>query len=269
WIGRFRINFRNHRKIVVVDGRQAFVGGHNVGDEYLGLDETLTPWRDTHLAVEGPMVQGLQLSFARDWFYGKSEVPDGLVWDLEASDRDQHAIVIASGPADEFETAGLLYTQAIAAATERVWIASPYVIPDGAVLSALQSAALRGVDVRVVMPRMVDSWYFKYAPYAYLPDIEAAGGQVYLFEDGFLHQKVILVDDAYAGVGTANFDNRSFRLNFEVTLLAHDADFAAEVAAMLDADLARSTRLTAEELANQSFAFRLATQGTRLLAPIL
>lgn len=270
WLGRFRINFRNHRKIVVVDGRQAFVGGLNVGDEYLGLDPVMSPWRDTHLAVEGPAVQALQLSFVRDWYYGRGEIPDELRWEmLAAADSDQHAVVVASGPADTLETAGLLYSQAIAAAERRVWIASPYFVPDGAVLGALQSAALRGVDVRIIMPRMSDSWVFRFVPYAYLPEVERAGVRVFLYEAGFMHQKVILVDDDYAAVGTANFDNRSFRLNFEVTLLAHDAAFCADVEAMLTADLARSTRLTEADLEAHTLPFRLAVQGTRLLAPVL
>ena len=270
WLGRFRINFRNHRKIVVVDGRRAFVGGLNVGDEYLGLDPVLSPWRDTHLAVEGPAVQALQLSFARDWYYGRREIPEGLRWDMEAAaESDQHALVVASGPADAVETAGLLYAQAIAAAERRVWIASPYFVPDGMILGALQAAALRGVDVRVIMPRMSDSWMFRFVPYAFFPYVKQVGVRVYLYEEGFMHQKVILVDDDYAAVGTANFDNRSFRLNFEVTCLAHDVAFCADVEAMLQADLARSTRFTEADLAGTSFPFRLAAQGTRLLAPVL
>lgn len=270
WLGRFRINFRNHRKIVVVDGRRAFVGGLNVGDEYLGLDPVLSPWRDTHLAVEGPVVQALQLSFARDWYYGRREIPDGLRWDLEAAaGSDQYALVVASGPADPFETAGLLYAQAITAAERRVWIASPYFVPDGMILGMLQAAALRGVDVRVLMPRMSDSWIFRFVPYAFFPAVKPFGVQVYLYEEGFMHQKVILIDDDYAAVGTANFDNRSFRLNFEVTVLAYDARFCADVEAMLVDDFARATRFTEADLAGKSFPFHLAAQGTRLLAPVL
>lgn len=268
WLGRFRLNFRNHRKIVVVDGRRGFVGGLNVGDEYLGNDPKIQPWRDTHLEIHGPIVLSLQLSFMRDWFYGQSEVPEAQ-WELEASDRDQHALVLASGPADRLETCGLLYTLAINAAEDRVWIASPYFVPDGRVLGALQAASLRGVDVRVIVPRKVDSWVFRFVPFAFLPDVERAGGQVYLYEEGFMHQKVILVDDAYAAVGTANFDNRSFLLNFEITCLAHDAAFCAEVKAMLENDLKRSTQLTEEDLADRPFLFQLATQGTRMLAPVL
>ena len=265
---RFRLNFRNHRKVVVVDGSQAFMGGLNVGDEYLGRDPAIGAWRDTHLAVEGPIVQGIQLSFLRDWYYGKADVPEAL-WTPTPSELDQCALVLASGPADELETCGLLYTHAIESAEERVWLATPYFVPDGRVLAALQLAALRGVEVRVLMPRTSDSWMFKYVPYAYLPEVEQAGVQVWLYEEGFMHQKVLLVDDDYAAIGTANFDNRSFRLNFEMTTLVNDAEFCGEVETMLERDFARATRLTSEDLADQSALFRFAAQGTRLFAPVL
>ena len=268
WLGRFRINFRNHRKIVVVDGKRAFVGGLNVGDEYLGRDPKISPWRDTHLAVEGPVVQGLQFSFLRDWYYGSQETPD-VRWELTPSDKDQCALVLASGPADELETCGLLFAHAIESAEKRIWIATPYFVPDGRVLGALQLAALRGVDVRIIMPRQSDSIFFKYVPYAYFPEARNAGVKIYLYEEGFMHQKVLLVDEDYGAVSTANLDNRSFRLNFEVTCLANDTAFCGDVAAMLERDFERSTRLTEEDLADRSFFFRLASQTTRLLAPVL
>ena len=265
---RFRLNFRNHRKIVVVDGVRAYMGGLNVGDEYLGRDEKIGPWRDTHLAVEGPTVQGIQLAFLKDWYYGREGLPE-VRWAPEPASQDRCALVLASGPADDLETCGLLYSHAIESAEERVWLATPYFVPDGRVLGALQLAALRGVDVRVLMPRKSDSIFFKYVPYAYLPDVERAGVKVSLYEDGFMHQKVLLIDDDYAAVGTANFDNRSFRLNFELTCLAYDADFCGEVAAMLQRDFARSTALTRDDLEGQPFPFRFATHCTRLFAPVL
>ena len=268
WLGRFRLNFRNHRKIVVADGAQAFVGGLNVGDEYLGLDTEIGGWRDTHLAVTGPAVLGLQYSFIRDWFYSRHEVPQ-LRWEAKRSRADQRALVLASGPEDSLERCGLLFTHAIESAESRVWIASPYFVPDGRVLGALQLAAFRGVDVRVLMPRKSDSMLFTLVPYAYLPDLERAGVKVFLYEKCFMHQKVLLVDDDYGAVGTANFDNRSFRLNFEVTCLVSDAGFCREVEAMLLADFAHSTQLTQAELGGRSFPFRLRTQLTRLLAPVL
>lgn len=268
WLGRFRLNFRNHRKIVVIDGDRGFMGGLNVGDEYLGRDPRMGAWRDTHLEVAGPVVQGLQLSFLRDWHYGRRETIE-VGWRPSAHEDDQRALVLASGPADQLETCGLLFTHTIESAERRVWIASPYFVPDGRVLGALQLAALRGVDVRVLMPRKTDNAVFRYVPYAYLPEAEQAGVKIYLYEPGFMHQKVLLVDDDYAAVGTANLDNRSFRLNFEVTLLAQDRGFCSEVEAMLERDFERATLLEHDQLADRPFYFRFAAQATRLLAPVL
>lgn len=268
WLGRFRLNFRNHRKIVVVDGIHGFAGGLNVGDEYLGPDATTGGWRDTHVALTGPAVLGLQFSFIRDWFYSRQEVPQ-LRWEAARTEADQRALVLASGPEDTLERCGLLFTHAIESAESRVWIASPYFVPDGRVLGALQLAAFRGVDVRVLMPRTTDNILFTRVPYAYLPDLERAGVKVFLYEQCFMHQKVLLVDDDYGAVGTANFDNRSFRLNFEVTCLVNDSRFCKEVEAMLLADFGRSTALTEKDFAGKSYAFRLTTQLTRLLSPVL
>ncbi len=267
--GRLRLNFRNHRKIVVVDGREAFAGGLNVGDEYLGHTEDFPNWRDTHLHVIGPAVMGYQFSFARDWFYTKEEQLADADWNADTHEDDQRAMILASGPDDELETCGLLFAHAIESAETRVWIATPYFVPDGRVLAALQLAALRGVDVRILMPRESDSIFFKYVPYAYLDEVERAGGNIHLYEPGFAHQKVMLIDDDYAMVGSANMDNRSFRLNFEISLLANDETFSSDVKAMLERDFAQSTQLSSEDVQDQSFRFRLAVQFTRLLAPIL
>jgi len=267
-LGRFRLNFRNHRKIVVTDGAHAFLGGLNVGDEYLGPDASAGGWRDTNLAVTGPAVLGLQYSFIRDWYYSRQQVPD-LRWEAKRNRADQHALVLASGPEDTLERCGLLFTHAIESAESRVWIASPYFVPDGRVLGALQLAAFRGVDVRILMPRKSDNFLFTRVPYTYLPDLESAGVKLFLYEPCFMHQKVMLVDDDYAAVGTANFDNRSFRLNFEVTCLVSDTGFCEEVESMLLVDFAQSTRLTEKDLSGRSLAFRVSTRLTRLLSPVL
>ncbi len=268
-LGRFRLNFRNHRKIVVVDGRVALTGGINIGDEYVGRHDTLTPWRDTHLRVEGPAAVGFQFSFARDWFYSSQEALD-LDWEMHAhATSDQPTLIAATGPSDDIETCSLLHAHAIESAERRVWIATPYFVPDGRVLGALQTAALRGVDVRILVPRMTDSRLFRYVPFAYLTDVAQTGAQVHLYEDGFAHQKVLLVDDDYALVGSANIDNRSLRLNFEVTCVVRDDAFCAQTAAMLGRDFARSTLLDEADLAGRSLFFRLAVHATRLLAPVL
>ena len=268
WLGRFRLNFRNHRKIIVVDGKLAFMGGLNVGEEYLGKNPKLRPWRDTHIVVKGPSVIGFQYSFVRDWFYSQKKIPD-LPWNLEAKEADQQVLILASGPADSLDHCALLFTHAIESAEERVWIASPYFVPDDRIIGALQLAALRGVDVRIIMPRISDNILFKYVPYAFLPVVESAGVEIYLYEEGFMHQKVFLVDNDYAAVSTANFDYRSFLYNFEVTCLVHDTGFCKDVEEMLIQDFACSSRVNAHELNDRSFFFRLAVQTTRLLAPVL
>ena len=269
WLRKLRLNFRNHRKIVVCDGRVGFAGGLNVGDEYMSRDPDIGHWRDTHLRVHGPIVQGLQLSFARDWFYGTREEIEGLAWEPTRADADQTALVLASGPADEVETCGLLYAHAIESAEQRLWIATPYFVPDGRVLGALQLAALRGVDVRIIMPRTSDSVFFKWVPYAYLDDVAKTGVRVFLYEDGFMHQKVAVVDRDFATIGTANFDNRSFHLNFEATVVARDRGVCDDVARMLERDLERCTEIGLEDIEGKPFAFRLAANATRLLAPVL
>ena len=226
---RFQLNFRNHRKNVVVDGKYAWIGGHNVGDEYLGLNKRIGHWRDTHTRVEGPAVLGAVLAFATDWRWA-TRSPMDIEWAF-SDDRkgDSTVLVFPSDPASEYEEAGLMYHQAIVAATRRIWIASPYFVPDHGIVSALQLAALRGVDVRVLIPDEPDGPVVAMANWSYTRDLLPTGVKVYRYQGGFMHQKVLLMDDHIAGVGTANFDNRSFRLNFEITLLVHDPQFASQV----------------------------------------
>jgi cardiolipin synthase len=173
-----------------------------------------------------------------------------------------------TGPADELESGTLLMLDAINVAEERIWIASPYFVPDEQLMSALQLAAMRGVDVRILVPENPDQKLVYYSSFSYLPDAEEAGVKIYRYKEGFLHQKVMLVDNRFSAIGTANFDNRSMRLNFEVTMLIGDEGFAAEVADMLEDDFANSRLVSAEEYTQASFGFRLLVRLARLLAPV-
>jgi cardiolipin synthase len=266
---RFQLNFRNHRKIVVVDGQSAWIGGHNVGDEYLGKSEEFGRWRDTHVRIDGPAVAGAQLSFAEDWHWATDQLPSHWNWNPERhGTANSQVLVISSGPADELETAGLMFTQAINAATRRIWIASPYFVPDDAVIQAIQLAGLRGVDVRILIPDRADSLLVHLSAYSYLNEVSAAGAKFYRYEGGFLHQKTALVDDRASMVGTANFDNRSFRLNFEVTAVIFDVEFAAEVEDMFEADFLNSRLMQAGEFDSKPWWFRFAVRTARLAAPI-
>ncbi|MFZ5571429.1 MAG: cardiolipin synthase [Thermodesulfobacteriota bacterium] len=267
---RFQINFRNHRKIVVVDGHAAFVGGHNVGDEYLGLDPHYGFWRDTHVCIQGPAVQGIQCCFLEDWYWATGMVVPELVWEPATSaGGNMRALVFATGPADKLDTCGLMFIHAFNSARRRVWIASPYFVPDPPVINALQLAAMRGVEVRILLPQKPDHRLVYWASFSYYEKTIPLGIKIYRYRKGFLHQKVFLVDDHLAAVGTANFDNRSFRLNFEITMLFHDAIFAREVERMLEDDFSASRREAMVDLEKRPFWFRFLVRSARLLAPIL
>ena len=265
----FQLNFRNHRKIVVIDGDTAYVGGHNVGDAYLSRHPRFGHWRDTHVKIEGPVVKAIQFCFVEDWHWATSRVPD-LDWTLTPSPGGtEDALVVASGPADTLETCGLMFVQVINMARERIWIASPYFVPDLQVLSALKLAVLRGVDVRILLPEKADHRTVHLASFSYYPNILPVGIKLYRYTAGFLHQKVFLVDHHCAAVGTANLDNRSFRLNFELTLLNYDAAFVGAVAEMLEEDFNHSRIVKLEDYTERPFIFKLAVRSARLLAPIL
>jgi cardiolipin synthase len=265
---RFQLNFRSHRKIVVVDGREAFVGGHNVGDEYLGRNPRFGHWRDTHIGVRGPAVQAVQLSFVMDWYWATRTLPE-MEWRPEAADGDLALLLIPTGPADSDNHCEMMFMHAAHIARQRLWITSPYFVPSPAVFEALRLAALRGVDVRVVLPKKPDHILVYLAAFQYIPQVRQAGVRVYRYTRGFLHQKVMLIDDDVAAVGTANLDNRSLRLNFELTMWCVDAGFAAEVERMLAADLADSSLVENDELLDRGFLFRAASKVARLMDPIL
>ncbi len=268
-VNRFQLNFRNHRKILVADGQVAFVGGLNFGDEYLGRDAAMGAWRDTHLRIAGPAVQAVQLAFLEDWYWAAQEVPE-LSWEPHGlTEGGQAVLPLPTGPADTRDSCELFFLEALRSAQRRVWIASPYFVPDEQIVSALELARLRGVDVRILLPQRADLLFVHLAAYGYYPMAERAGIAIYRYEPGFLHQKVLLVDDEIASIGTANLDNRSFRLNFELSIVVWDRAFAAAVAEMLEEDFARSRRVAAGELDERSFWFRFGVSLSRLLAPVL
>lgn len=266
---RLQINFRNHRKILVCDGKVGFVGGINLGDEYLGTDMGANPWRDTHCRIEGPAALGLQLAWLEDWHWAAGDNPE-LNWQPAPSNKgDQQVLILPSSPADRWETCTLFFLNCINNAQDRLWIASPYFVPDFQIMNALQLAAMRGVDVRILIPEKPDHVLIGLAAYSYLVNANECGIRICQYHAGFMHQKAVLVDDRYAAVGTANLDNRSMRLNFEITALSTAPDFVQEVQAMLEADLANSRTLEREDYEDRSLAFRLACRSVRLLAPLL
>jgi cardiolipin synthase A/B len=266
WWSRLQYNFRNHRKIVVCDGDIAFIGGLNVADEYLGSHPQFGYWRDTHMKICGPAVLAVQLVFIEDWYWACGEVPD-LTYTTEAAGT-QNLLILPTGPADVLDSWQLFVVAACNHARQQLWIASPYFVPDGGVVSALQSAALRGVDVRILIPDRSDSRLVNFATYSYYQQIMDAGVSVYRYTEGFLHQKVLLSDD-HACVGTGNLDPRSFRLNFEIAGFTNDEEFVSEVYAVLKNDFATSYQAAPEDYTGKPWYFRAACRAARLLSPLL
>ncbi|MEQ5802174.1 cardiolipin synthase [Halomonas sp. H10-9-1] len=265
---RFQLNFRNHRKVVVIDGKEGWVGGFNVGVEYLGEHPRHGPWRDTHLKLTGPSVLGLQEAFWEDWHWATGELIH-LAWQPTVTCEECHNVVIVpSGPADSQDTASLLVQHAIHSARARFWVTSPYFVPDQGVQDALRLAAMRGVDVRIMMPEHPDHLLVFLSAFSFLPDMLRAGVKVYRYQPGFLHQKVMLIDDAAASVGTVNLDNRSFRLNFEITAFLPDRQFAAEVRLMLEKDFSDCRQIAIEEITSRPLWRKLVSRAAYLLAPI-
>jgi cardiolipin synthase len=265
---RFQLNFRNHRKIVVVDGRLGFVGGLNIGDEYLGRDRRFGYWRDTHLSLQGPAVQGLQISFLQDWYWATDTIPE-VNWQVTpAPHAAESVLILPSGPADDLPTCTLFFNSVFNLARRRLWIASPYFVPDETTLNTLKMAALRGVDVRIMLPAHPDHQTVYLCSFSYYNELRRAGIQLYRFRHGFMHQKVVLVDDTIAGVGTVNLDNRSFHLNFEVMAFALNGPLLTQVEAMLLDDFENSDRVDLGEYDRRSLGFRLVVRAARLMAPL-
>nr|WP_319948127.1 cardiolipin synthase [uncultured Shimia sp.] len=266
---RLRVNFRNHRKTVIVDGRIGFTGGLNVGDEYMGRSPVFGHWRDTHCKVEGPIVSQLQLVFCEDWLWATEDgLFDDLFWRPEPAPSNFDALIMATGPADDLDTGNLYFCAMIRAARHRLWIASPYFVPDADIVSALKVAALKGIDVRILIPEKADHWVTWLASFDYLDELREAGVVFWRYDNGFMHQKVALVDDSIAAIGTHNLDNRSCALNFEASVLAFEEDVAKDVADMFKADFAQS-RISTRTLSEQPLWIRLGAPVSRLFAPLL
>jgi len=266
---RFQVNFRNHRKILIVDGKVAFTGGLNIGDEYRGLDPKIGPWRDTHIRVEGSAVMAIQTSFAKDWYWSQGEMIQGR-WKAH-SPEGGNATVLAlhTGPVDDFRTCLLAHVALINAAQTRLWIATPYLVLPDSLSDALSLAALRGVDVRLLVPSRSDNVLVEFASRVYEQELLTYGVRIFRYDGGFLHQKVMLIDSSLGVVGSVNLDYRSMFLNFELSVMCTDSIFVHEMGQMLGEDFSRSTELFAEHFKKVSFARRLLQRTADLFAPIL
>ena len=267
---RWQINLRNHRKMLIVDGRVAFTGGLNLGDEYLGKSPAFGPWRDTFLRLDGPAVRGLCELFVEEWDFAAEEDLTAEVYFPPLESHGDATVQVAwSGPDQDIKVIREVYFAAIMRAKERIWLTTPYFVPDAGLLDALCLAARSGRDVRVLCPFRPDKWLPHLAGRFMWADLFRAGAKVYQYTAGFIHTKTLLIDDRWCSVGTVNFDNRSLLLNFEVTCLIESMAVAAEMAATFQRDLDSAIRLDATTFAGRPFVAKMAENACRLFSPIL
>ena len=310
FLGRLnlRVNYRNHRKIVVIDGRIGYVGGFNVGREYLGKNPRFGYWRDTHLKIRGDAAISLQIRFALDWNYAgkenlflngwyfsdctrlkeigmpkesepvqKADLNTGQEENTEVPDLLDARIlgkllgiqIIASGPDSSQRQIRDNYLQLFHKARHHIYIQTPYFVPDDAVLSALKIAAGSGIDVRLMFPCMPDHPFVYWATYSYVGELVDAGARCFTYENGFLHAKGVMVDSRVSCYGTANMDIRSFELNFEVNATIYDEDTTERLERIFLEDLARCREVTREVYESRSLWVRVREQASRLLSPLL
>jgi cardiolipin synthase len=267
---RFQVNLRNHRKIMVVDGRVAFLGGLNIGDEYLGLVPRFGFWRDTHLRLHGPVVTDLQRIFSEDWNFASGErLTDPRFFVKQPAAGTVPVQVIQSGPDRDLKSIREIYFAAVLKARHRLWIASPYFVPDAGLRDALRLAGYQGVDVRLLGLYHPDKWIPYYAGRYYWSEMLAAGVKVFQYTRGMMHSKVVLVDGEWASVGSANLDNRSLHLNFEANCLLYQPAVVAELEDAFRRDLRSSIRLERGVYARRPFTGRLLENACRLMSPVL
>ncbi len=267
-----KINFRNHRKIVVIDGKIGFIGGLNIGDEYLGKHPSFGFWRDTHLYVKGEAVKSLQMIFLQDWSHMTGKVlNDPVYFQAEAAVGKNFGAVqmIASSPDDEWEVIKNLFFSMIVGAKRSIWIATPYLIPDEDILSALKVAALSGIDVKLLVPNRPDKRIVFYASHSYFPELLEAGVKIYDYKAGFLHSKIVIVDHEFASIGTANMDMRSFHLNFEVNAFLYRTESTVQLVADFIKDLEEATPIEFHVFKKRPIITRIVESTSRLLSPLL
>lgn len=270
---RFQVNMRNHRKILVADGTVGFIGGLNIGDEYVGKNAYFGFWRDTHLRLLGPAVVDLQRVFLEDWNFAAGETVESghgsPYFQPNLGGGPYPVQVIESGPDRDLKSIREVTFAAILKAQKRVWIASPYFVPDPGLLDAIRLAAYNGLDVRFLGQLKPDKWVPQFAARYYWADVLAAGVKVYQYAKGMMHSKIVLIDDEFASVGTANLDNRSMFLNFEANCLIYSGQAVKVLEGALLRDFEDSLKLEKSVYAKRPFAARLLENACRLMSPIL
>ncbi len=277
WVNRFQINFRNHRKYIIADGERSMVGGLNIGDPYIGLSVGFEKCRDSAVWLSGPVSRKVQAVFAGDYYWAARQDLPEADWETASPDPrvpldrlHSGAAVCATGPADSRPRATMMFAAVAAAAKQRLWICTPYLVPDESIMVALNMAKARGVHVRILIPYQADPWAADLAAFHYEWELYEAGIPVYRYEKAFMHQKCMLVDDTLALLGSTNMDNRSLYLNFELMMAIEDPYFVADVAAMMEKDFAASMLSNTPDAPARRWWFaRFGTAVARLFSPIL
>lgn len=265
-----KVNYRLHRKIIVVDGRVGFVGGINVADRYLRGLGNHTQWRDTHLRLEGESVRSLQAIFLMDWSFVSGAFENQPRYFPENTIQQRRLVqIVASGPDSDWESIMQAYFSAIATARQYVYISTPYFLPNESIMTALRTAALSGVDVRILMPEKNDSWLVGMSSRSYIKELLQAGVAIYLYMKGFTHSKLMMVDDIFASVGTANMDIRSFNQDFEVNALIYNPDETIKLKQDFEEDLKYSKQLDLEEWGSRPWHQKAQESVARIFSPLL
>ena len=267
------MNFRNHRKIVVIDRQIGYIGGFNVGDEYLGKDPKFGYWRDTHIKFKGTSVKDLNLRFLADWRYATKE--DIFLHPVSFNQTQSHQNIgmqiVSSGPnMGNTHHIKLSYLKMIQRAKRYIYIQSPYLIIDKSIADSLKLAALSGVDVRIMIPGKGDHPFVYWANLGYAGEILPFGVKIYHYDkNAFLHAKTVVIDDQVCSVGTANMDTRSFELNFEVNALIYSEKIAKQQKKQFEADIVKSTELTLSDYQNRNTSIKFKESLSRLFSGVL
>ena len=264
-----RINWRNHRKIAIIDGEVGYIGGMNVADRYIDGGRLFSLWRDLHLRVKGPAVAALECSFAIDWHFMGHSLLDEKVESAPVEGSDIGIQLLTGGPTTQWMNITMMFQHLISTARKCVYVLTPYFIPTEGLLQALQIAALSRVDVRLLLPRRSDSDMLRWASSSYVRECLQAGIKVYFYEPGMLHSKAVIIDDDICSVGSANFDCRSFEHNFEANMLIYSRDFNARLKERFYAYLRESTRIQPREWASRPLPEKALESFMRLFSPIL
>jgi cardiolipin synthase len=265
-----RVNYRNHRKILVVDGETAFVGGLNFADRYQDGVPGIGPWRDTHLKVIGGGATALQIIFMADWYFVSKEILKGEEYFKPFESGNGKLVqMTASGPDSDWESIGQAYFAAIASATDYVYISTPYLMPTDDIVTALKTSALGGIDVRIIVPGLSDAITPKWGTNSYIEELLEAGVKIYFYKAGFTHSKVIIADGVFSSVGTANLDFRSLETNFEVNAMVYDEEIAGVLASQFLDDQEKSELIILEEWQKRPRMNKIKESFARIISPML